>query len=171
MSLQTAMSEGTNLRTMKLLYKGNEDQVELLVFKILDLGRELLMIEPNASQELVLMNLSIEILDSEDNAQFTFEEILYAVRKGASGGYGKTYGKINSEVVNHWLDQLYIERTGKIEQAHELNKSKMNGSDYNRSTPNLHNKFDELIQHEVDRKVKNRMDAFYKSKDEENPEQ
>ena len=77
------------------------------------------MIPESESQTMVLMDLAISIIESEDNSLFTFEEIIYCIRKGATGGYGKTYGKINSEVVNMWLNNLYQEHMGRIENKHK----------------------------------------------------
>lgn len=152
MNLVKALDEGTNIRTLKLLHKNQEEYIEMMLYKVFDLGRELLMIEKSESQKLVLMNIAVEVLECPDNAIFTFEEIIYAVRKGASGGYGKTYNKINLEVVNHWLDELYKEHMTEIETRHDRKK------DHNESTrskaPALVNSFDDLVRSEVNRRMK-----------------
>ena len=113
------MNEGTNIRAMKLMHKTNPEIFETAIYQVLDYGRAMLMIPESESQTMVLIDLAISIIESEDNSLFTFEEIIYCIRKGATGGYGKTFGKINSEVVNRWLDNLYQEHMGRIENGHK----------------------------------------------------
>lgn len=134
LSIVKAMDEGTNIVTMKLLFQSEPEKLETIMYLSLDFARALMNIPDSPMMQEILLQLAVEVLEDENNRMFTFEELIYGFKKGASGKYGPNYNTLSAETVNRWLDGLYAEHMQRIETRHLDRKASIGDSDPMRLT-------------------------------------
>ncbi len=163
LTIKTAISEGTNIMSLKKICSDNPELLEMSMLNLLNYGRASLMIENTSDQQICLANLSIQILNDELNACFTLEEIILCIQNGITGKYGKVYNKLNSEVISTWLDKYYNERMDFIDANHlNLKNSSGNQSDRTSKGNELSDEFDKR----VNEAVANRMAGFFRKQNQ-----